>query len=386
METSIKLSENLKLNIKPICPIFIGSGYEIEPFELIPDPQNTAPQNPAQSNPQFFKIDLKKLIPHFSEQERNNFLSLTNKEKTLHILRKFIIETASKKIKEGINDFITYKLSATQDYANQFKEKLNSSEGMYNVLEFSRHPNGTPFIPGSSIKGSIRTAILNNLAKDPNLKIFLKNNISGIDKNKFKARENNATEVESSILKYYQIDEKNQKTIIKLDKDPFKTLKISDIELKDITLTLGNMKNISLQSAKNPLKKQGVPIKAEVLFIQNKSINAQISINQTPLQLNELNIKITKDLIIKACKNFYISILQKEIDKFRNLYYQNIIQQFGIIINDIKNKEDLFLLRLGRYSHFEAVTIHDFAEPKKTNSRTLFESQLPFGWAVCRFM
>ena len=102
--------------------------------------------------------------------------------------------------------------------------------------------------------------------------------------------------------------------------------------------------------------------------------------------------------IIDSCNDFYSNEFDEEYDKFyKDVYeYIDLVDKLKQIINETSKKQDQFILRLGRWSQVESMTLEDFRAPKTPSrkgkqmpygtTRTVFDyngEYLPMGWCVC---
>ena len=248
-------------------------------------------------------------------------------------------------------------------------------------LIFKNQITGRPYIPGSSIKGAIRTAILEDLRKKHKFDTKYYNN--------HKNREEyiKSTDYE---LKIIEGKENARQNVIN---DPFKFLKVSDFEVNDDETYFGTARIINKNG-----EGKGIPVYTEMTnayCFSSKEITATgtISIDDKCY----LNGKLYKALfeienIINQLNAFYNSITSTE--KHNNCIN---IEEF---INNDYNEGDA-LIRLGRYTQIESKTF----KIKRTNemnfkgrsipedinvngglSRTLINNEIPAGWAILRLL
>lgn len=369
----MELLKTYKLKFKLLTPLFIASGDEIEPFELVP-----------MDNNEFVRIDVGELVEDFSPGEQQDLWDYINRDNIIP-LRKFLIASAQKRLKtiSGKAPFIRYRLKATPEFHKTYCEKIDSPEGFFPTLEFIKHPNGVPYIPGSSIKGAIRTAILNNYSP-PMTKILTSKNPQGepLTKEVLKKLGNwGHKNVEPAILSYQKKKEqKGEKIKIfsDLSLDPFRLIRIADVQLPaDAQLTLANCYNVSI---KRGIDGTSVPIRAK-FFVYDKEMETTLSFVEQGKIKQQFKEHVTPEKIITACNIFYRNNCKSEIQKFLQQWNIPKIQDVLKLLEKIRKKT--FILRLGRFSHNENMTIHLLADSRST-SRTLFEKKTPLGWLLCR--
>ncbi|MDR1626272.1 MAG: type III-A CRISPR-associated RAMP protein Csm5, partial [Spirochaetia bacterium] len=234
-------------------------------------------------------------------------------------------------------------------YRNRAKDPIDNASG---VLQMYR-PGGCkyPVIPGSSMKGSIRTAVLNLLLVD----------LGDDDYKTLLSEESGNNKLQKSLLHYD--DAKN---------DPFRCVSISDsvFPVKNTQL-VGLLKNISRN------KNQASLFALDKLQIQAESIKGELldggACAQTSLAIDtdllslSCKAKISIEKIIEACNHFYWNEFESEYRKF----YEDIVDGTTGIIEELKKRLDnarkeknQFIIRLGRWSQVEFVTFNeDFRKP-----------------------
>ncbi|MFN3481252.1 MAG: type III-A CRISPR-associated RAMP protein Csm5, partial [Thermodesulfovibrionales bacterium] len=263
-----------------------------------------------------------------------------------------------------------------------------------------------PYIPGSSLKGSMRTAYLYVLSVVTQTKEFWKN--CGLLSRQ---------DLENPQSTYNQIGRKKvaKKLEQKLlngafDTDPFRMVKVSDL------LPVGEIKTkiaYAINKKKVKSDKETMADKDKVYqifeFIQPGSVfEGTININMPEERAGILK-PITADNLLLSAHQFYAGNLKKEIEPLHNAL--NIKHQVGIDANirfKDRFKKDAYLIRIGRHSGAEAVTIEGNRKiaimigrdkegkmryEYKDHSTTLWLASdsprpqnnnglLPFGWAV----
>lgn len=246
----------------------------------------------------------------------------------------------------------------------RIKQELNN----FAIARTAYTPNDNlPYIPGSSLKGSIRTAYLNKLVKEKDVR-----NYNG-----------RAKDLEAELLGGT------------FNNDPFRFVKISDF------IPVSNVKT-KIYYAIN-LKKTGKRARGPYQILetiqQNSIFEGAINI-ETPTNGN-IN-SITAENLKEAIKNFYSSIIDEELKVFTKLNLNSeLIQKLRSL------KENSLLIKIGRHSGAEAVTIEGNRKitirgPRGQNttgssSTTVWLASdnknpndnsrlLPFGWAKIEFM
>jgi len=136
--------ERIEINLRALAPVFIASGEELSKKEYIFDRSNSMLHVP----------DLPKLIAFLSENS------------LIHVYEDFLLHPGKNDLYMFLNEngirkekypaFVSYSIDAGE---------VASSEHFRSVLTFIKGSDGLPYIPGSSLKGAIRTAIAAKLLK-----------------------------------------------------------------------------------------------------------------------------------------------------------------------------------------------------------------------------
>lgn len=311
----------------------------------------------------FTPADLKDALSSFPG-EKDRFLKLS-KQNNYKETVKFFVDNAAKIAARG------QKKSLVSEKVLQVYKK---SSGLLDISkQFCEPISQKPVIPGSSLKGCIRTAILNYynfycMEKTGNeIKDLLKREKSAFNANKT---------IQEKLLKC--IDDHNK---ARIDKDPFKTLKISDTLPAEIETQIiqadsyvKNSENIDDDLTEHlEIIPKGSRFTGTVCLVDDGYLKGQNGVD------NNININI----VLKSCNEFYGKMWKEEM-----------IQEKNVVVSNFYNyalEENECLIRLGAYSGFECVTIEEYRDynlykngmARKTKAYTmrLSEDKTPFGWA-----
>jgi len=373
--------EKYRLTIEPITCVHIGNGVELTPLEYF------IGGNPKTHQDFFIKYSSDNILKRCA----------TDKD----AMAKFDKATSSGRMKDVLDFFvekrdlsldIEYKCHVTKEFVSNFMKNKDVDplqNGRF-VLQMYR-PEGSqnPVIPGSSIKGSIRTALLN----------FELDNFYS----KEELRRLRDNQIQKELLNSYK-DAKE---------DPFRAIEISDCNFETKgTQLVGIINNIKKDHTGELVEHNTSTLQAEVIKGKLCSHNQSLSIGITHIRFNndlsrsDLPIKgvskrITKDAIIKACNTFYFKTFEYEYRKFyRDASDSNadaITQLYKELKHISSSDSNSFILRVGRWSQVEFVTYgHDISTPKTPNrkgkqmlsgtTRWVFNNDgqyLPLGWCKC---
>ena len=336
--------EKISLRCEILSPVHIGSGDEIDPLHYII------------KHERLYRLSFTGYIEQMNDSERAEFEDLINKRDLIG-LRKYISDHI-----DTDKDFI-YSTGVTPKIGSLYQSKISDIQNQLLISPFIRE-EGTakPLIPGSSIKGAIRTAIINGFAQKSNL-----------PKPKDSKEE---YKFESKVLGYK--DAKN---------DPFRGIKIRDKTLQDDSTIIRDVKNVSKKSG-GKLQSNNIQMFCEVSHssITGNSIyfDTQVLIDKRLYSTNFLSKSFTMEGIINSCSEFYRDKMEYEHKKF---YKNSEVELCSTQLLDTAIGKDAFLLRAGRYSGVESVTLDNYRNPKPSGNkhiwgttRNLAEGIYPMGW------
>ncbi|MBW2661953.1 MAG: type III-A CRISPR-associated RAMP protein Csm5 [Deltaproteobacteria bacterium] len=338
-------SYNVRLHI--LSPIHIGSGQELDPFSYV-----------IRDN-KLLIIDMAKWIENYSDKETlyqkmdsEDYIDLRN-----YIAKNFndnnaVLSTIDVKSSEVIR---TYKKAVY--------DKTSSNQALINFMTRNEITK-TPYIPGSSIKGAIRTAIANIFVISANIKSG-DSYKSGYDKKIF-----------------------GNPTV-----DPMKNLKISDVSLDKFGSVIFEAREHSSKENKTP---KGSYEAAVSLCQTNLSVVYPLKLSLNPFVLHGKTIDAK--FLLDSLHRFYMPKFIKEYEKFyKDESYKDIRQAIAPLnMEAVRLKTNEAFVRIGHFSHVECVTLDNIRSPKTRmkdgkplpwgKTRTLANGIYPFGWVKLEFV
>lgn len=332
-----------KLHCDILSPIHIGAGGEIDPLSYLIDAGR------------LYGISFDKFVYSMSTEDRESFEEIIDKGDLVEI-RKFVAANMDKK-----RDAI-FSIEVSPKVASLYKAKISDIQNQLLLHPFIRtEGNSTPLIPGSSIKGAIRTALISELAKNSNLP------------KPRDAREEYT--FESAVLGY-----KDGKD------DPFRGIRVRDKALQGDNTIIREVKNVSRK--KGGLEANNIQIVCEVSHSyvtgMGVSFETEISFDDELYSTKFLSRAFTVEHVIKSCMDFYMDKMEQEHKKF---YKGSQVEKISTELLNGSYNDKSFLLRLGRFSGVESVTLDNYRNPKPPGnksvwgtSRNLAEGLYPMGW------
>ncbi len=356
------------------------------------------------------------LLHHFSEEGLLAALTLPEK----HGLAK-IAEEQNDRNDSGIKklqEFIYGKRDSLQRYAthsvplsdaleNFYKSRIGKTsqrEGtgrnVNNQLNIARHAfnpyNQTPYFAGSSIKGAIRTALLNALNEGDPLPFRL-------DVNRDAPR-GEGDKLQKRVLGYQAISDNPEKSI---KGDPLRLLKIGDA-------TYDHADNLNAAEIRFAVNRKNKPSKFEAKgpsqLLECLPANRSRSLSFDLSFLAEKNNQYRWTLrdICQSCNEFFVPQLANELAMLQQLNYANASWISGLEklltneLDDAFNNRQAFLLRVGQHGGAESNTLDGVRhikimqgknnQPKYLDKPTTVwlagnhkdqqHDLLPFGWVL----
>jgi CRISPR-associated protein Csm5 len=327
-----------------LSPVHIGTGEDVDPMSYIIQGER------------FYKIKFESFVSNMGDNEREKFESLLDQVNLIEI-RKYVSENIDTE-----SDSV-YSTEVNPKTIIHYNAKIDDIQNQLLISPFIRTEGGAiPLIPGSSIKGAIRTAIINELA-----------NKSKLPKPKNHREEN---EFEAKVLGYK--DAKN---------DPFRGIKIKDGYLPHDSTIIREVRNVSKRNG-GRLQANNIQIICEVThsFVTGRNVDfeTEISFDDALFSTNFLSKKITLEQIVESCTSFYRDKMEKEHIKF---YKNTESERYSTMLLDTPLDKNSFILRIGRFSGVESVTLDNYRNPKLPGNKTqwgttrnLVEEIFPMGW------
>lgn len=378
-----------KITIEALSPIHIGCDEVLSPVEFIIDGEER----------KLIKFSLFDLLEFLSLEERDELDRIANKKDTSALvdLYKFYAYRLKDKIKKLPN---IKQYDIPSELAKRYDEvlRLISDEIFQNFNNFEiprtyfNPLTEQPIIPGSSLKGALRTGYLEFLLKKNENDDSIKEIIYKVNKIHPRMNKKEINELvntlEKKLLKYNDPQD-----------DPFGALKISDLNpISSIETKILYQVNVSKQKGETR-GRLTLPIEVIPPGAKFEGI-LEIKVETENLKQNPVKIEMSK--LIEGVWGHFRVILKNEYDLAKNIGFK-IFGLHEYHKMDIKERK-VILIKLGKHSGAEAMTIDKIrkilirrggdrieyqaspttiwlaSEQKKNISQAM-----PFGWALLRF-
>jgi CRISPR-associated protein Csm5 len=292
----------MKLKLKTLTPIHIGTGKELSPLEFFNN----------------YRINYDKLFDLISEKKKDDFFNWIDQINYTSFSVKGIQEKFGIKANEIISKCGLYRFNQS------FKDK---------VREGIKDSSNRLFIPGSSIKGAIRTAIIYNVLKENSYKSLLANHLNFLisKANEYKRNNNKIKDLlksaddklEQEVFICGLLKEKDGKREIKYDDQKYDLLKLVRVsDSKSVpTDPNGEICELQVYALNNDQPHKPFKIYTECIS-ENTELEFDISIDieflkQAKIELNKHNSDFGKKYFIgieQKLKNLFDIDIKKESD------------------------------------------------------------------------
>ncbi|MFN3395987.1 MAG: type III-A CRISPR-associated RAMP protein Csm5 [Thermodesulfovibrionales bacterium] len=337
------MNKPLKIRLHVLSPIHIGCDDVYEPTSFVID----------ENKKKLIEFDPMDFINALNDKQRAEFSRVCSGDNLLSIMK--FIKNNSMKIKGREVDIASELIAHYKKVLGMSSFDKNTVINQFTMNKTAYNPQtNLPYIPGTSLKGSMRTAYLSALSVVTHTKDFWKSCglISGQD-------------LENSQFTYNQIGKKQvakkleQKLLNgKFDTDPFRMVKVSDLlpvgEVKTKIVYAVNRKKV--KSDRATLAEKGGVYQIFETIQPGSVFEGTININM-PEKTAGISLPITADSLKSSLNKFYIPLLETEIKALKGM-------DISVpIINDINAKfkgqinKTVFVVSIGRHSGAEAVTI-----------------------------
>lgn len=346
-----------------LSPVHVGWGKELDPFcSFIKEGR-------------LYYFEMAKAVQGLSEEERAEFFRLIQKNNLIEI-RKFLNYRLDpeKHARLGI--------SVSQSVSNEYSVKIDDPRNQLIFEPFFRNGHDlNPTIPGSSLKGAIRTAVIDSVVRGKN--ITLEGSSLA-----------NPRVMESRVLGYRSLEE-----------DPFKAIKVADVALGHGSTIIYHVLNYSPHRS-SPAG-LGLRFEATRSYVDGVQLSFQTVLNvfegfkgrtirTKKFTKKAVSMYLEPEDIVVACKKFYLRNIQEEHQRF---YVDSPYAEVsGKLIEAAgKLRDDESLIRVGRFTHAESKSISGYRKIMVRGrggrsrpldfgtTRNIADGRYPMGWIKLRF-
>jgi len=341
------------ITILPLTFIHIGTGEELGPLDYVVG-------KGKEGHKKYIRFSSEKVASVLDGKERAAFDSAIDNDDIIELRNIFKRNLKGSKA-------LLYSSALSNEVAAAYEKKLEDKNNQLLVHEMYRKGRTlTPLVPASSIKGAVRTAVLNGEA-----------NVSSISLDEREKRK--SKRVEQKLFDYTRLTD-----------DPFRAIRLSDARVEG--------KNTQLVTKVYNYRPNGSPqfIDKMQIFVEtvrgqlangDARIKSTLDIDENAQKFGSVSKTIDKSRILNDCYDFYIDRFNDEVQHFynSNAEIRPVIEKLVDFIQKETDNKNATLIRLGRFSQRENMVIHKYARETEGKSRMVAGysgAYLPFGWSI----
>jgi CRISPR-associated protein Csm5 len=395
----MSIDQHWQLSITPLAPVHLGSGQDYEPTGYVIDEETLY---------EFDGIAALKALP---EQERAKLSGILDGKPTQDMLRRvqsffhsnrerlIAVSRRCVQVNATVEDFYRERIG-------QIAQHEARGQAVQNRLEIERtafNPySGAPILPGSGLKGAIRTALLDQVNEGRSLPADLRG-------------DRNANLKLQQRLFAYQAG--------KFELDPMRLIRISDASAVDpdtaatqVRFAVNRKKaevRVGGKLVDSQAEQRGLYQLLECLApLQTRGFRAQLSVQQTggieSRHWPDASLRFNPASIAAACNRFYLPALQREMTLLHERGYldecwaDDVRALLSGPLAESLSSDRAFVLRVGRHSGAESLTLNGIRQIKiikgkgekpdtldhaktiwlASDERLAQRDLLPFGWVL----
>lgn len=366
--------ERYRLRLEPLSPIHVGSGEAIEPHEYVLEPRGDGGVLSV--------LDMPALLADLGDRERASLMEAVDSGRLTEV-RRWIQDHADPK------RHARCRVSVAPGVFGAIRQHIDDPRRAGEIELLTRDAaSGLAILPGSSIKGAVRTAIVDTLAREDS------------DQGKLLAVCNRGgrragANFEAAALGH--AEERDGPPFANLNRDPLRQVAFSDLSLPHDSSYITQVKILGRagdiretdpsrivmyrEVTRSSVLGQEVVFDGECRFfpgLNDRNVMGSDKVLPRPINVAEL---------CRCCNAFYRPRLEREAKTFMDEQWRDrLLQELQPLVDDDRRT---CLIRLGRHSHFECVTVGApfHKRPKKGfgKTRSYDRGVLPLGWARLTF-
>lgn len=344
----MKFLQEHQLRISTLTPVHIGCGEDYTPTNYVIDDDALYA---------FDSTAVAEALPENAKEQLRKVLQGAVQDDALRQIQKLFFDQREPLIAKAVHYLQIAPGVATlyQDRIGQVAQHEGQGERVINQLEIERtfyNPvSHRPVIPGSSLKGAIRTALLDSISAGESQRSQEKNR-----------------DLQQRLFKYQ-----------KFEQDPMRLIHLADTnEAKEYEI-VSEIRFAVNRTRRDPKPGESIRTKAEkrnlyqlletIPELSVRGYESCITIQDVggltqADKLPKANLRWTVEQIAKACNRFYLPLLQQELEIVKQRQYvvrgweQRMQKLIEDVIKPLSKSNKAMLLRVGRHSGAEAVTLN----------------------------
>jgi len=359
----------LELELKSPIHIGIGSDNNYPAYAYIPDLERG----------DVVLLDSSRLVAELDEDRLQLFLRAVAEgpARAQRLLRSWY--------EEGVMLPEVDRIPASRAFLNATSEVTDQAELEFRPLP--RNPNG-PYLPGSSVKGALRTAWLyyklQPEVKNNDLVYDRRNNkwSPGPERPEGVLKHGKGGLRAAQALEAYAFSYQEKEGSLDMHRDPFRAVRLGDSQ----ELAATRLERIGVVHPKSKLS--GVVILAEVMP-EGSRLNIPFRYHEALAKERVVSQEVDLIELQDAAYSFYLGVLQEDLMYAENNNWIKAVEFYQSLEGQLADSDELFLIRLGFGSGKLANTLLFLMnEPSPKTRKSAGSSEptmgMPLGWAVAR--
>lgn len=305
--------------VTPLTPVHVGTGEVYSPEEY------------RIEGGALVRLNLRAILASWSREQRRRFESWIEANKLLEA-RRMVGQYGRERA-----EFELYRVALAPEAKRELEHAEDPARRRGEVHPLYRNPvNQDPILPGSSVKGAIRTAIVNACAAhDPALQNRVRAELGPRRKTAWQMLEEGA-------LRY-----KRSRT----ESDPLSFLRVSDGVFPPEAVRIDR---ILVGTRREPPAESGIQMHFERLVARcdggtPPSCTIRLALDDGRMRRSGSALELSWDFLIAACEAFYRNRYDEEVRQFEWLAADSWLPK--------SSPPGGFVLRVGRFCHFESLSV-----------------------------
>lgn len=357
----------LELEMKSPLHVGMGADNNHPAYAYIPDPERG----------DAVLLDSSRLVAELNEDRRQLFLRAVAEgpARAQRLLRGWY--------KEGVRLPEVGRIPASRAFLNATSKATDQAELEFRPLP--RNLNG-PYLPGSSVKGALRTAWLyyklEPQVRNRDLVYDQRSGWSlGPERREGALKPGRGGLRAAQALEAYALGYQGKKSP-DMHRDPFRAVKLGDSR----ELIATRLERIGVVHPRGKLS--DVVILAEVIPEESR-LNIPFRYHEALVEERVVSQKVDPDELQDAAYSFYMGVLQEDLDYAESNNWRRAAEFYRSLEEQLESDETIFPIRLGFGSGKLANTLlflvdGDFPKTRKSAGNSEPTMGLPLGWAVAR--
>lgn len=354
-----------KFRVMPLTPVHFGVKEELSPEEYILE------------GGQLVRLDLPGLIRLLNPAGKKKLeaeLDTGNLREVQDFIQRFWSSLPSQ-LKRSME---RYRIEVSDTSREELRQLIERPERQGNVMVLPRNPlSGEVMIPGSAIKGAIRTALVSHFANDGDNWRTIGPLLQAPERNPGRVLEEQA-------LKFSSRD---------TSKDPLRLLRVSDATWPAGAVRIDRASPRKLGRSEEQtggIQMHVERLKARADQDQIPEVEIEIRLSESPRLWDSVGRNLGWNELISWCTSFFVGRLNVEYERFSFLNANT-----GRWLPSQNEVDGGLLLRAGRFCHFDSLSIDGHRQNMNMRTRepielgatrTVCEIEagvvVPFGWIL----